>query len=62
VQEIPGIRLSLPYGGAQRQIMVDLDPDALNAFGLSASDVSRALAARNAPATLPSGAFASSGP
>eukprot|EP01031_Cornospumella_fuschlensis_P013406 gene13406-16396_t len=52
VQEIPGIRLSLPYGGASRQIMVDLDPDALNAFGLSASDVTRALAAQNL--TLPS--------
>lgn len=59
VQEIPGIRLSLPYGGAQRQIMVDLDPDALNAFGLSATDVSRAIATQNL--TLPSGALRSQG-
>ncbi len=53
VQSIPGIRLSLPYGGASRQIMVDLEPEALNAFGLSASDVSRAISAQNL--TLPSG-------
>ncbi len=53
VQDIPGVRMSLPYGGASRQIMVDLDPDALNAYGLSATDVSRALAAQNL--TLPSG-------
>lgn len=55
VQSIPGIRLTLPYGGAGRQIMVDLDPVALNAAGLSASDVGRALAAQNL--TLPSGSI-----
>ncbi len=59
VQDIPGVRLSLPYGGASRQIMVDLDPDALNAFGLSASDVSRAIAAQNL--TLPSGSLREGG-
>ena len=53
VQDIPGIRLSLPYGGAARQIMVDLNPDALNAYGLSATEVSRAIATQNL--TLPSG-------
>ena len=53
VQSIPGIRMTLPYGGASRQIMVDLNPDALNAYGLSADDVGRALAAQNL--TLPSG-------
>jgi multidrug efflux pump subunit AcrB len=26
LQSIPGMRISLPYGGAARQIMVDLDP------------------------------------
>jgi len=55
VQSIPGIRLSLPYGGASRQIMVDIDPDALNALGLSASDVSRAISTQNL--TLPSGSL-----
>ena len=59
LQEIAGLRLTLPYGGAQRQIMVDLDPDALNAYGLSASDVSRALAAQNQ--TLPSGSLRAGG-
>jgi multidrug efflux pump subunit AcrB len=39
--------------------MVDLDPDALNAYGLSASDVSRALAAQNQ--TLPSGSLRAGG-
>ncbi len=53
IQSIPGIRLSLPYGGASRQIMVDIDPAALNALGLSAVDVGRALATQNL--TLPSG-------
>ncbi|BCU76282.1 efflux RND transporter permease subunit [Luteolibacter sp. LG18] len=53
IQSIPGLRLSLPYGGAARQVMVDLDPDALNAFGLSAADVSRAIGTQNL--TLPSG-------
>ncbi|MFZ4597173.1 MAG: efflux RND transporter permease subunit [Terrimicrobiaceae bacterium] len=55
VQSIPGIRLSLPYGGASRQIMVDIDPEALNALGLSASDVSRAISSQNL--TLPSGSL-----
>ncbi len=55
IQSIPGIRLSAPYGGASRQIMVDLDPDALNAFGLSATDVSRAIGSQNL--TLPSGSL-----
>jgi multidrug efflux pump subunit AcrB len=32
---IPGITLPTPYGGKYRQIMVDLDPDALNARGIT---------------------------
>jgi multidrug efflux pump subunit AcrB len=59
IQSIPGIRVSLPYGGAPRQIMVDLDPEALNAFGLSAADVNRALTAQNL--TLPFGMLRSGG-
>lgn len=55
IQSIPGIRLTLPYGGAGRQVMVDLDPVALNAAGLSAADVGRALGAQNL--TLPSGSI-----
>lgn len=53
VQSIGGMRLTLPYGGATRQIMIDLKPDALPAFGLSAADVARAVNQQNQ--TLPSG-------
>jgi multidrug efflux pump subunit AcrB len=53
LQSIPGMRISLPYGGASRQVMIDLDPDALAAFGLTASDVSAAVSRQNL--TLPAG-------
>jgi multidrug efflux pump subunit AcrB len=59
VQSIPGIRITLPYGGASRQIMVDVDPDRLNAYGLSAADVDRAVASQNL--TLPSGVLREGG-
>jgi multidrug efflux pump subunit AcrB len=55
IQSIPGIRLTLPYGGAARQVMIDLKPEALQAYGISPSDVARATAAQNL--TLPSGAL-----
>ena len=42
IQSVPGMRISLPYGGASRQVMVELDPDALSAFGISASEVGAA--------------------
>jgi hydrophobic/amphiphilic exporter-1 (mainly G- bacteria), HAE1 family len=35
------------WGGAERQITVDLDPARLNAFGVTANDVSRALRTQN---------------
>lgn len=44
---VPGVAIPLPYGGKQRQVQVDLDPAALQARGLSAQDVSAALAAQN---------------
>ncbi|PPT93217.1 efflux RND transporter permease subunit [Xanthomonas theicola] len=53
IQSIPGIRMSLPYGGAARQIMVDLDPQALQIYGLIPQEVAAALE-RGSP-TLPSG-------
>jgi CzcA family heavy metal efflux pump len=53
IQSIPGVRMSLPYGGAARQVMIDLVPEALNSFGLSAADVNRAIGTQNL--TLPSG-------
>ena len=39
--------MPLPYGGKPRQIMVDIDPGALFAKGLSAFDLSSALNAQN---------------
>ncbi len=50
---IPGITLPTPYGGKYRQIMVDLDPDALRARGITPADVLNAVNAQNL--TLPSG-------
>src|SRR5271169_897298 len=50
---IQGITLPTPYGGKYRQIMVDLDPDALRARGITPTDVLNAVNAQNL--TLPSG-------
>src|SRR5437764_744681 len=52
IAPIPGITLPLPYGGKPRQIMVDLDPQALLSKGISAADVSNAVNLQNlAPLT-----------
>ena len=40
---VQGASIPLPYGGKYREIMVDLDPDALYANHLSATDVSNAV-------------------
>lgn len=50
---IRGTRMPLPMGGRARLINVDLDPDALKAHGLSASDVAAAVSVQNF--TLPTG-------
>ena len=44
---VPGASMPNPYGGKQRQIQVDLDPQALRAKGISGSDVTAAIAAQN---------------
>jgi CzcA family heavy metal efflux pump len=44
---VQGASVPLPYGGKPRQIMVDIDPGALFAKGLSAFDLSSALNAQN---------------
>jgi CzcA family heavy metal efflux pump len=44
---VPGAVIPLPYGGKQRQVQIDINPAALQARGLSAQDVSAALAAQN---------------
>src|SRR6059058_1630395 len=44
---VPGAAIPLPYGGKQRQVQIDVRPDALQARGLSAQDIANALAAGN---------------
>src|SRR6185369_5672539 len=44
---VQGAQLPLPWGGKTRQIMVDLDQEALYAHGLSPIDVSNALSTQN---------------
>ena len=44
---VPGAAIPYPYGGKQRQIQIDLDPQALQSRGLSGQDVANALAAQN---------------
>ncbi len=44
---VQGAQVPLPFGGKVRQIMVDIDPKALFAKGLSPSDVSAAINAQN---------------
>jgi multidrug efflux pump subunit AcrB len=44
---VNGSSVPSPYGGKERQIQIDLDPQALQAKGLSAQDVAQALAAQN---------------
>src|ERR1700694_5905851 len=44
---VQGARVPQPWGGKQRQVMVDLDLDAMYARGLSPNDVSAAIASQN---------------
>ena len=44
---IEGAQTPYPYGGKQRQIQVDIDPKALQAYGLSPADVVNAVSAQN---------------
>jgi multidrug efflux pump subunit AcrB len=53
IATIRGAQLPYPYGGRQRQIMVDIDPQRLYAWGLSPKDVQAALGLQNV--ILPSG-------
>ncbi len=50
---VPGAGIPYPYGGKQREVMVDLNLPALQSFGLSPSDVVNTIAAQNL--ILPSG-------
>ena len=44
---VPGLAMPWPSGGKQRQIQVDLDPAAMQSKGLSAQDVTNAIAEQN---------------
>jgi multidrug efflux pump subunit AcrB len=44
---IPGVQIPNAYGGAARQVQIDLDQNALRAHGLSATDIGNALARQN---------------
>ncbi len=50
---VPGAAVPYPYGGKQRQVMIDLDQSLLQAKGLSPIDVVNAVASQNL--ILPSG-------
>ena len=50
---IPGLSTPAPFGGKNRQIMVDIDPHALASRGVSPSDVVNAL--QNSNVILPAG-------
>ena len=50
---IPGLSTPAPFGGKERQIIIDIDPQALAAKGLSAGDVVSAL--QNSNVILPAG-------
>ena len=50
---VEGAESPYPYGGKQRQVQIDLNPQALQARGLSATDVVNAVSAQNL--ILPSG-------
>ncbi len=53
ISAIPGAMLPWPYGGKQRQVMIDIDPPRLWAWGLSPRDVTNAISAQNV--ILPTG-------
>src|SRR3569833_1113728 len=44
---VPGTAVPSPYGGRERQIQIDLNPQALHSYNLSGQDVANALANQN---------------
>lgn len=47
--EIPGITAPAPFGGNARSIVVDIDPEAMQASGLSAEDITIAITKSSIP-------------
>jgi len=50
---VPGAQIPYPYGGKQRQVLIDIDPQRLYAWGLSPRDVNNAIGVQNV--ILPTG-------
>ncbi len=50
---VKGVQIPFPYGGKQRQILVDIDPQKLYSYGISPNDVSVAI--NNQNLILPAG-------
>jgi multidrug efflux pump subunit AcrB len=50
---LPGVQIPYPYGGKQRGVIVDLDPQKLYSYGIAPADVSNAVIAQNL--VLPAG-------
>jgi multidrug efflux pump subunit AcrB len=44
---IPGCAIPYPYGGKQREVVVDIDPTAMQSKGLAPADVTAAIAKQN---------------
>jgi multidrug efflux pump subunit AcrB len=57
LQGLKGVARVDRYGGVTREIKVELDPDRLNALGVTAGDVNRALRSANVDLTGGSGDF-----
>jgi multidrug efflux pump subunit AcrB len=57
LQGLKGVARVDRYGGVTREIKVEIDPDRLNALGVTAGDVNRALRSVNADMTGGSGDF-----
>src|SRR5207248_3157665 len=53
IATVQGAQIPWPYGGKQRQIMIDIDPQRLYAWGLSPRDVNNAIGLQNV--VLPTG-------
>ena len=47
IATVPGAQLPWPYGGKQREIMIDIDPQKLFAWGMSPRDIQEALSKQN---------------
>ncbi len=56
LERLPGVAAVRLVGARERQVVVEVDPDLLRAYGLTAADLSRAL--RVATAELPAGSIA----